>query len=410
MNTLHSIQSEVGRTTSVGEALYLIEDSCSVRDVIVAPLMDVVGCVLANDVYSPSDSPPFDQSAMDGYAFRYSDMLQGELHIRGEVQAGSAYQGLLPVGSTARVFTGAPIPDGADTVAMQEHTYTEGDRLFITNSSIALGDNVRPLASQIARDQPALARGTKLSPGAVGYLTSLGVTEVTVFPAPRVGIIVTGKELAYPGSELQPGQVYECNSATLTAALFEGRLEPVFTFMVDDELEELETTIERCLEACDILLITGGVSVGDFDLVPRALQSCGVVEYFHKVKQKPGKPIYFGKNGDCCVFGLPGNPASVLTCFYEYVVPAIRGMSGMRFSPWLDSPKMLTIDVKKKAGLTTFLRGKTSGDVVVPLPNQESYKLSSFADADCLIILDEECDGACSSEQVRVHRFADAWY
>ncbi len=247
-----------------------------------------------------------------------------------------------------------------------------------------------------------MAKGTKLTPGAIGFLATIGKATVAVHPTPKVSIIVTGKEIQQPGAILQHGQVYECNSFTLSAALKQLGITNVGVEHADDELALIQQMIAKHLEFSDVLLITGGVSVGDYDFVIPALKQCGVEQVFHKIKQRPGKPLYFGRKGNKLVFGLPGNPSSVLTCYYEYVVPALERMMQLE-SSIIKTNLQLGSDHSKKIGLTHFLKGYYTKENVIILGGQESYKLGSFAMANCFVCLPEEREEFKEGELVEVH-------
>ena len=395
---------------SVTAAKQIVEANTGILPKTNIQLINAAGCVLAEDVLSPIDSPSFNQAAMDGYAFEWeSTNLNTKIPVTGNIPAGTTEQLFLTPGTAARIFTGAPVPEGADTIIMQEHIIKSEGGIIVTDKSTSKGNHVRLKASQISIGSIAAKAGTKLTPGSMGYLSSLGVTEVWVYTTPKAGIIVTGKELVFPGTALEFGQVYECNTVTLTAALLEGRLEPAFIEHVDDDEALVTAAIENGLQECDVLLITGGISVGKYDFVQTALQNCGVETLFYKVKQKPGKPLFFGKKGDTLVFGLPGNPAAVLTCFYEYVVPCIRKMVGM--SPVFPKATnmILNHDAQNKQGLTSFLKGKMHENSVEILDGQESYKLNTFTDADCLVVFEEGNDNYKKDEIVTVHKINECW-
>jgi molybdopterin molybdotransferase len=214
-----------------------------------------------------------------------------------------------------------------------------------------------------------------------------------------VHIIVTGKELVSPGNSISDGEIFESNSFGIRAGLAQHFIQEVSMAMVDDNQVSIETCIQEALH-CDIVILTGGVSVGDYDFVASALVNCGVKTVFHKVKQKPGKPFYFGKHGDALLFGLPGNPASVMACFYEYVLPAIYEFMGKQSPPYYLLP--LSEPLTKKAGLTHFLKGHTDLVSVRSLAGQESYLMNSFAVANCLIELEEQKEISLKGDLVRV--------
>ncbi len=374
------------------------------------PLERATGLVLAEDIFSPLDIPPFRQSSMDGYAFRWEGFRAGTpLPVTGTVQAGATSLPAPGPGEAVRIFTGAPVPEGADTVVMQEKVEVSGTTIRILDPGISPGDNVRPRGSQTAGGDLVLKAGVRLGPGSVGLLAGLGLTEINVFGTPRTGILLTGRELVPPGHPLQPGQVYESNSFSLRAALSEAGIAPHLIANVDDEPEQTFEAIASGLASCQLLLVTGGISVGDYDFVHGALRRNGVETIFYKVKQKPGKPLYCGRRGDTLVFGLPGNPGSVLSCFYQYVVPAIRIMTGRDPGFAHELYRKLAGDFTKNPGLTHFVKGRITGDEVTVLHAQESYKMNAFSESDCLIQLDEDRDRFRKGEPVQVYPLNQFW-
>lgn len=385
---------------NVSEAKNLIADNCHYERVESILLSKSQGYILANPVYSPIDTPPFHQSSMDGYAFSFENWDdKSDLEVSGEIQAGNDNIIEIKSSEAARIFTGAALPAGTDTVVMQEHVKKNGNKIHIENTQLTKGTNVRPRGSQTKKNELALDKGQLLTAAAISFLSGIGIDKVEVFSKPVISIIVTGKELIQPGKEITGGKIYESNSFGLTAALNALDIIPSSVEVVDDVEEEISKAITKQLDS-DILILTGGVSVGDYDLVPKMLEGCGVTNIFHKIKQKPGKPFYFGKRNQTLVFGLPGNPASVLTCFYEYVIPAISGFTKRQY---LKNLKMLLAnDFKKKAGLTFFLKGKINANDVTILNNQASYLMNSFAIADCLIELEEGKEQFMKGEMVNV--------
>jgi molybdopterin molybdotransferase len=233
----------------------------------------------------------------------------------------------------------------------------------------------------------ALGADNVLTPAAVSYLAGMGVDQVSVYANPVVRIISTGKELTAPGKPLAGGMIYESNSCGLSAGLKHAGISASSVNTCDDVEDQIVASIRTGLES-DVLLITGGVSAGDYDLVPGALGKCGVRKVFHKVKQKPGKPFFFGTHESTLVFALPGNPAAVMTCFYEYVLPAIAMLR--HEPPHGHITSTLADEYHKKEGLTHFLKGKSNNGTVTILSHQESYLMNTFAVADCLIEMDED--------------------
>lgn len=366
-------------------------------------LQEAAGLILAADVYATMDIPAYPQSSMDGYAFSFEDWKTNKVvSIEGEMAAGSDQVIELGKQKAIRIFTGAAVPQGADTVVMQEKVNAENGKLIIQDELITLGSNVRAAGSEIKKGEQALSKNTYLSPAAIGFLAGIGVTDVEVIPRPRVTIIITGNELQKPGNPLLYGQVYDSNSFALIAALQEMKIHQVQVLQAPDDLNTLVAQLKLALENSDVVLLTGGVSVGDYDFVVEASQLCGITTQFHKLKQRPGKPLFFGTKGDQLVFGLPGNPSSVLTCFYMYVVPALEMISKLGGnSQTLRVP--MECDYQKAAGLTHFLKGFYNGRTVEPLGAQASYRMRSFAAANCLIQIDEDVTDCKKGTMVTIH-------
>jgi molybdopterin molybdotransferase len=285
---------------------------------------------------------------------------------------------------------------------MQEKTRIHDGKLIIDDTAITKGANVRLAGAEISSGQLALPKDSCLTPAAVGLLASLGIPSVLTYPLPRVSIIATGNELQMPGQPLSFGQVYDSNSSLLLAALHQINIRKIQVHHVRDNLDAVVGTLNNALMESDVVCLTGGVSVGDYDFVVEAADHNQVQNIFHKIKQKPGKPFYFGKKGDKLVFGLPGNPASVLTCFYQYVEPALKKIARQKSSvKRVYAPLATTF--KKPAGLTHFLKGFYDGEVAMPLTAQESFRLISFAQANCLIQLEEETTMCNAGEIVELY-------
>jgi len=388
---------------SVNEAKKIIQEQVSPLDPVQLPLLQAAGLTLAADVFSMIDSPPFNQSSMDGYAFCFDVWKNNAaLEIEGEIAAGSNTTKTYSSEKAVRIFTGAPVPQGTDTVVMQEKVTVTKGVLTIEDQNIHLGVNVRLKGTDSKVGELALKAGNKLTPGAIGFLTGIGITSVSVFPKPAVSIIVTGNELQAAGKPLQHGQVYESNSATIRAALQQLNINEVKVFWAEDNLNVLQKTLEEAISVSDVIVLMGGISVGDYDYVLQAAENCGITKLFHRIKQKPGKPLYFGKKENKLIFGLPGNPSSVLTCYYEYLFPALQQLSNQLAGlKELEVPLLKSID--KVAGLTQFLKGYFDGEKVMPLGAQESYRLSTFANANCLIVLDENTNHCEVGENVNIH-------
>jgi molybdopterin molybdotransferase len=393
----------------VTEAKKIIGENTHLLTPATVQVKDAVGMVLADDVFSPIDMPAFRQASMDGYALSFEGWkMNKRLKIQGIVQAGLNNDELAAPQNAMRIFTGAVVPAGADTVVMQEKcridtTNDSAGELIIEDETLVPGINVRLKGSEIKTGDSALTKGCLLTPAAVGFLMGIGVTEVKVYSKPVISIIVTGNELQQPGQPLQQGQVYESNSYTLKAVLKQFHLdESVKVFTALDNLDILTEVLKQRLEQSDVVFLAGGVSAGDFDFVPQACELNGITKIFHKIKQKPGKPFYFGKKDQKYIFGLPGNPASVLTCFYEYVLPALGKMSNRHYELKKQTAP-LAKKFNKPAGLTHFLKGFFDGNTVTALDAQESFRLSSFARANCLIQINEPITETKAGEMVEIH-------
>lgn len=388
---------------SVSEAKKLIEEHVHALSPIRVQLNEAAGLILAEDIYSLGDLPPFNQSSMDGYALNFEEWQQHpELNIDGESQAGLADLKPLNAQSARRIFTGAAVPPGADTVVMQEKTSISNGKLSISDPQLVKGLNVRIQGSEAKANELALEKNAYLSPGAIGFIAGLGINEVLAFPQPNVSIILTGNELQAPGKPLQLGQVYDANSFALKAALNQLGIFMINILSSEDNLMTLSSVLKNALEQSDLVLLTGGVSVGDYDFVVEATKENGIEQIFHKIKQKPGKPLFFGKKDQKYIFGLPGNPGSVLNCFYEYVYPAIGNLNNNKKD--LTRLQVPISNLQKKAlGLTQFLKGYFDGTVAHDLKAQESFRLSSFAKANCLIKLEENQSEITEGQIVEIH-------
>jgi len=388
---------------SVTEARKIIRDNVTALNPVTLPLQQSAGLTLAEDVHASIDIPAFPQSSMDGYAFSFNKWGQNKkLKIVGEVAAGSNEPFNLSPGNAVRIFTGAAVPAGADTVVMQEKIKTSNGELIIEDENLQVGNNVRQKGSEIKAGDLALEKKSVLSPAAIGFLAGIGISDVKVYPNPSISIIITGNELQQPGKPLQHGQVYESNSFALKAVLQQLHIDNIQVYYATDKPEIITGTLKNALEHSDVVLLTGGISVGDYDFVLQATAACSIEKLFHKVKQRPGKPLYFGKKESKLIFGLPGNPSSVLTCFYQYVISALEKLSNKK--PFLQIIQVpLAKPIQKNTGLTHFLKGIYNGKSVLPLEAQESYRLSSFATANCLLQINEEMIACKEGELVDVY-------
>lgn len=385
---------------SVSEAKKLIKENCLIEIIKEISLIQAVGFVIAEKMYAPFDTPHFNQSAMDGYAFSFEDWDKtSDLEIIGEVQAGNVFQEKISAMKAVRIFTGAALPKDVDTVVIQENVIRTDNTISIKNDLLKKGNNIRLIGSQTKKGELIAEANQIITPATISFLASFGIYKIKVYYNPSISIITTGKELLQQNEQLTEGKIYESNSYTLIAALQQMNISPTSVQTVDDDEAAITKTIRQQLQS-NIVLITGGISVGDYDFVSSALEKCGVKKIFHKVKQKPGKPFYFGTFGQTLIFALPGNPASVLSCFYEYVVEAIGFFSKKNYYKKLQLP--LANDYSKKRGLTFFLKGKIQNNSAFILSHQESYKMNSFAEANCLIELAEDKENYFKNDIVNV--------
>ena len=330
---------------------------------------DVLGLLLAEDVASDLDMPPFDKAMMDGFAVRTADLRGGraELAITDEILAGKMPTRSVGAGEAARIMTGAPVPRGADVVVMIERCELLGDRVRIDDDNARPGKNILPRGKEMREGEVVLHAGSRIRPQELGLLAAVGRTQVRVQPRPRVAILSTGDEIVEPGVKPGPSQIRNSNGMMLVGQTARAGAVPHFCGIAPDEPAKLKAMIAEGLRD-DVLLLSGGVSAGKLDLVPGILQELGVQALFHKVSMKPGKPVLFailpsahrgrgaggeGESPPRVVFGLPGNPISSLVCFELFVRPALRRMLGLRPGPeWVKAT--LTQDGVYKTDRPTY--------------------------------------------------------
>jgi molybdopterin molybdotransferase len=384
---------------SVTEAKSILKSLEVVGNPTVVPLMESLGKFTSSSIVATMDVPSFDNSGMDGYAIAWSDS-DGSREVVHVVQAGAKPDFTLDGGKAVRIFTGAPVPNGADTVIPQEYVTREGDVISFDSSSFTKGIHVRKRGAQCRARAEIIVAGTKVTPGGIGLLASLGISEVEVFPSPKVALILTGDEIIDLGNPLQPGQIYNANGPALQAYLEHLGVSELSIYKVQDEEEEVTRVIGVALEDSDFLLLTGGISVGDYDFVKGSLEKNDIEQLFYKIKQRPGKPFFAGRKESKLVFALPGNPASVLSCFIQYVKPCIHTWMGNR-TAW-DNPIYFPIaeDFHKRADLTFFLKAKIEDEKIFLLPGQESFNLLPFGVADGLAEIPQSAEHIAAGSSV----------
>ncbi|HCS20226.1 MAG TPA: molybdopterin molybdenumtransferase MoeA [Bacteroidetes bacterium] len=344
-------------------------------------VFESLGYCLAETIYAPFDLPSFDNSAMDGYAICGSGTT---FKLKGEVAAGDTGTYSLNEGEALRIFTGARTPENTTAVIMQEHTRLEANTVCLEKEYHA-GQNVRKQGTELAAGQEVFPIGHQLTPASIGLLSSLGFASIKGYRQPRVHILVTGDELVAPGAPLKPGQIYESNGATLAAVLQQFGIKAIAIYAIKDQLEALSQQVVKSLKEADFILISGGISVGEYDFTKKALEQNGVEEVFYKVKQKPGKPLWFGKKANRFVFALPGNPASALTCFYIYAWPLLQKFQGLPATGLTRQKVSITHNYKANPERPEFLKAKIEQEKVTILEGQSSSMIFSMALANALV-------------------------
>jgi molybdopterin molybdotransferase len=363
------------------------------------PVEKAGGYKLYADVLSPINMPPFRQSAMDGYALSLYDSLTYQLI--GEIKAGDSHQPPLKKGEAVRIFTGAPVPDSTNAVMMQEKVVVNKNTIIIQNQ-IEVNTNIRPLGEQVKKGELALGKGTKLTPAAIGYLCSLGIQEVSVFKKPSIAIVTTGNELVEAGENLAYGKIYESNSKMLQNALYNLKFYDVTIHKIEDDYNKTLSKLNEVIKENDLVIISGGISVGDYDFVGKALEELKVEALFYKVKQKPGKPLFFGKKEGKLIFALPGNPAAALSCFYIYVYIALQKMMNNNV---VELPRVTAKSLSKfvKHGdRPQFLKAIYNNEEVKILEGQSSAMLQTFALSNAFVYMPEDVNNIEIGDAVEV--------
>ncbi|WP_066220938.1 molybdopterin molybdotransferase MoeA [Formosa haliotis] len=382
---------------SVQQALHIIDTTVVPNRIKKVKIAKSLGCILAEDITAPIHMPSFRQSAMDGYAIIWSE--SAKYTLTDEAKAGDAQDLSLKPFEAVRIFTGAKVPDQADTVVMQEHVSKIEHDLSI-NIMPNKGANVRPIGEQVKEGDIVLKKGSVLNEAAIGFLSGLGLTKVAIYLPPKISILVTGNELQKPGKPLKPGKIYESNAVMLQTALKRFGINDIKTFKAKDTLKATRKSIKKALKFSDIVLISGGISVGDYDFVKEALDKNHVDEMFYRLNQKPGKPLWFGKKDHQFVFALPGNPASVLTCFYVYVLPILKKFSGLTAYHLPQIQAKSATAFKNTTGKTLFLKAYYNGEDVTILQGQQSSMLHAFASSNVLVKIPENLENIAINDTI----------
>ena len=388
---------------------YIREFLEPVTTVEVLPIRNTLGRVLAEDILSPYNVPNHDNSAMDGYAFNADDLnSSGEtsLNIIGTAFAGKAFDGRIGKGQCVRIMTGAVMPQGADTVVVQERVQADGEHIRFTNGP-KRGMNMRYAGEDLQQGQVVLPAGHLMRAADLGLIASLGLGELKVYRKLRVAFFSTGDELASIGQALEAGQVYDSNRYTLFGMLTRMGVEIIDMGVMRDVPELLEQALKDAAASADVILTSGGVSVGEADFMKQLLEKLGQV-VFWKIAMKPGRPLAYGKVGNAHYFGLPGNPVSVMVTFYQFMREALLVLMGQPDpapQPLLDV--VCTGEIRKLPGRTEFQRGilfpaENGSWQVRPTGNQGSGILRSMTEANCFIVLDENTGNVAPGNIVKV--------
>lgn len=366
------------------------------------PVSAALGRVLAETLLAPDALPPFDHSAMDGYAVASGDFAGDgpwSLQVEGESRTGGATP-LHATGTACRIFTGARVPEGTDCVVMQEDVTREDDRaIFVQRPPRGL--NVRRRGEDLAAGAVALGTGTRLTPGSLGLCAAVDRAVISVARRPVVTIVCTGDELRAAGEAGAPGAIPESNGVAIAAWVHAAGGEARVAQPARDDLSATTRALIDALEGSDLLVTVGGVSVGDHDVVKPALEAAGVTLDFWKVAMRPGKPLVWGRRGDARVLGLPGNPASAQVTFALFGVPWLRAVQGDRRAVPVERHVTVTTTVRQKPGRRGFVRARLEGDRATSIEGQASGSVPSMAWADALIVLPEDGSGYEAGERAR---------
>jgi molybdopterin molybdotransferase len=373
-------------------------------------LADAAGRVTAGDVISPVDVPPFDNSAMDGYAMRLADLTSGApLPVAGKAFAGSPYSGEWPAGTCIRIMTGAPVPAGCEAVVMQEQTEQIGDAIRVT-AAVSDGQNIRRVGEDIRQGTRVLSGGIKLGAAELPLLASLGVAQVSVLRKLRVALFSTGDELQPVGQPLAAGQIYDTNRFAVQLMLNKLGCEAIDLGIIRDDPAALRAAFIEADSRADVVISSGGVSVGEADYTRSILEELGEVGFW-KLAMKPGKPFAFGRLPHSWFCGLPGNPVSAVVTFYQLVQPLLAKLSG-QLAPALPPRQRArcTTALKKSPGRLDFQRGvvqrNAAGELEVSSTgHQGSHIFSSFHQANCFIVLEQDRGNVNAGEWVEIEPF-----
>lgn len=375
----------------------------------IVPLHAALDRVLATSIAAPINVPGGDNSAMDGYAVRVQDCAH-DINVVGQSLAGHPFTGEINAGQAVRIMTGALIPAGADAVVMQENVQRDGDSITVIHAP-ELGENIRRAGEDIAIASEVFSAGRRVTALDIGLLASLGLAQITVVRRLRVALLTTGDELLLPGAAPEAGKIYDSNRPLLRALLTRLSVEVLDLGVIADQPDALRAAFNKATQWADVVISTGGVSVGDADYTKEVLAELGEIDFW-KIAMKPGKPFAFGKLGQGCFFGLPGNPVSTAITYHQLVVPGLRYLAGELFA---EANEQTTINaianhaIKKHPGRTDFQRGIFNtinrANSVTSAGLQSSGVLSAMAKANCYIRLEAERGAVTEGEEVTIIPF-----
>ncbi len=374
-------------------------------------LANALNRVIAKDIYSPLPIPPFANSAMDGYALHTDDLIHSfTLKLKGKALAGQPFDGILEKGECIRIMTGAKIPKGANAVIMQEETQEKEDKVTFL-ASAKINQNIRPLGDDIKKDELVVSKGTLLTPRDVPLLATLGIDQIPVYKKPTVAFFSTGDELRAVGETLSQGEIYDSNRYTIRAMLEKMNCDYIDLGVIPDDPDKLKATFIHASEHADVIITSGGVSVGEADFTKDILKQTGTVDFW-KLAIKPGKPFAFGRVNNALFCGLPGNPVSVLVTFHILVEPLLARLSGHTLwqAPVQLKAKAET-EFKKSPGRTDYQRAiyridKNNQLYVSTTGNQGSGAFSSLSKANCFAVLEQERGHVAIGEEIVISLFS----
>ncbi|MGJ8582147.1 MAG: molybdopterin molybdotransferase MoeA [Psychromonas sp.] len=400
----------------LAEAIDKLQDALSiVCESITMPLSAALGYTLSQDIISQQNVPPFNNSAMDGYALQCEDLsaCSSENPISltqvGKSFAGVPFEGALQAGECIRIMTGAVVPASLNCVVMQEQANIQGETITFTNAP-KLHNNIRFAGEDLSVGQTVLKQGHKLTPRDIPLLASLGIAELPVYGQLKVAVMSSGDELRSLGSKLEQGEIYDSNRYSIIGILSRLNVEVIDFGIIKDDYSEIKQALIEADQCADVVITSGGVSVGDADFIKEVLNEIGEIGFW-KLAIKPGKPFAFGKLQNSVFFGLPGNPVSAIVTLYQLAVPAMAKMSGEWVKPPLRLNAICNDALRKAPGRTDFQRGNYSVDeqgllVVTTTGNQGSGVFSSMSQSNCFIVLEQNRGNIAKGETVQIEPYS----